>query len=217
MAVPILTIPESAYDPASYNPGIRPKSQLLQYLLRLTHGSASLLVLGYLVGYFILKPLMELTTNQRLDYLEACRGKLRDLYLNVVNRVNYIPIVAINKNDGSGKLYADSVCQTEDLKKPQDEEGQETLGLQSVHARLTKLADTLKQCHSYQASEIPHYKVVDFLLKDFQQKTDMVYFNQRELFEVEGEKNSKEGARNLARDVKNNIRSIKGMYMSGQV
>lgn len=215
MSVPILTIPESAFDPNAYTAGRRQQTKLIRYLLSLTRGSAGLLVLAYLVGLFGIKPLMELATSQRLDFLEACRGKLRDLYLNVIGRVNYIPIVAINKNDGSGKRYADAVCQTEDLnaKEPQPE----ALGLEAVQAKLTKLSDVLRQCDSYESTKLPHYKVMDFLLKDFRQKTDMVYFNQRELFDKKKEANSKEKAKNLAQEVKTNIRLIKGMYMSGQV
>lgn len=222
MAVPVLTIPESAFDPSAYTPGSRKQSQLLRYLLSLTRGSAGLLILAYVVGLFAFKPLMELTVTQRLDFLEACRGKLRDLYLNLIGRVSYIPIVAINRNDGSGKLYADSVCQTQDLHKQQQEQTLEVLGLGAVHLKLSKLSLALKQCHSYLVSEMPHYKVVDFLLKDFRQKTDMVYFNHRELFlakdESKGAKGSKSpNGRNLAQEIKTSIRSTKGMYMSGQV
>lgn len=217
MAVPILTIPEAAFDPAAYTVGQRRRSRLVRYLLTLTRGSAGFLILAYLVGLFALKPLMETTTLQRLDFLEACRGKLRDLYLNVINRVQYIPIVAINKNDGSGKLYADSVCQTEDLQKQQEQGQEEALGLGAVQSKLTKLHQALKQCDSYLTSELPHYKVVNFLLKDFRQKTDMVYFNQRELFDAPKDSHGKEKSRNLALEVKTNIRGIKGLFMSGQV
>lgn len=216
MAVPILTIPEAAFDPAAYTLAQRRQSRLVKYLLTLTRGSAVFLVLAYVVGLFALKPLMESTALQRLDFLEAARGKLRDLYLNVINRVNYIPIVAINKKDGSGKLYADSVCQTEDLQQKEDEQKEEKLGLGGIHGKLTKLHQVLKQCDSFLTSELPHYKVVNFQLKDFRQKTDMVYFNQRELFEAPKEGKEKK-SRNLAQEVKTNIRSVKGMFMSGQV
>lgn len=216
MAVPILTIPEAAFDPAAYTLAQRRQSGLVKYLLTLTRGSATFLVLVYVIGLFALRPLMETTALQRLDFLEAARGKLRDLYLNVINRVNYIPIVAINKKNGSGKLYADSVCQTEDLQQKEDEQKEEKLGLGGIHGKLTKLHQVLKQCDSFQTSELPHYKVVDFQLKDFRQKTDMVYFNQRELFEAPKEGKEKK-SRNLAQEVKTNIRSVKGMFMSGQV
>lgn len=216
MVVPILTIPESAFDPTAYTIGRKRQSKLIRYILTLTRGSAGLLILAYLVGLFALKPLMEITTSQRLDFLETCRAKLRDLYLNIIGRVDYIPIVAINRNDGSGKLYADAVCQTEDLQTQQEDLAIEALNLGAVHEKMSKLSDTLKQCVSYLTSGMPHYKVVDFLLKDLRQKTDMVYFNQRELFDVK-ETQGKTKSRNLAQEVKTSIRGIKGMYMSGQV
>lgn len=214
MSVPILTIPESSFDPTAYT-GVRRQSNLVRYLLTLTRGSAGLLVLAYLVGLFAIKPLLELTTVQRLDFLEACRGKLRDLYLNVIGRVSYIPIVAINKKDGSGKRYADAICQTDDLnaKEPTPED----LGLEAVREKLSKLSAVLSQCDSYLTAQMPHYKVVDFQIKDFRQKTDMVLFNQREIFEEPKGPQSREKSKNLAVEVKNNIRRIKGMFMSGQV
>lgn len=214
MSVPILTIPETAFDPSAYT-GVRRQSNLVRYLLTLTRGSAGLLILAYLVGLFAIKPLLELTTIQRLDVLAACRGRLRDLYLNVIGRVNYIPIVAINKNDGTGKRYADAICQTNDLSAKEPESG--ALGLESVHEKISKLAEVLKQCNGFLVAQMPHYRVADFLVKDFKQKTDMVYFNQRELFEEPKDPRSKEKSKNLALEVKNNIRRIKGMFMSGQV
>lgn len=173
------------------------------------------MILAYLVGLIAIKPLLELTTSQRLDFLEACRGKLRDLYLNVIGRVSYIPIVAINKNDGSGKRYADAICQTDDLNAK--EPTPEALGLEAVREKLSKLSAVLSQCDSYLTAQMPHYKVVDFLIKDFRQKTDMVLFNQQEIFEEAKKPHSKEKSKNLAVEAKNNIRRIKGMFMSGQV
>lgn len=216
MAVPILTIPEGAFDPSAYTSSPhsynRRKSRIIQYLLKLTHGSATALIIAYVIGLFVLKPLMELMASRRLEILEKSRGKLRDLYLNIIGRVNYIPIVAISKNDGSGKLYADAVCQTDDSKE--DESG--SLGMDEVLQKLRKLGASLKECQSYQVSEMPHYKVVDFALKDLQQKTDMTFFNQRELFSGKVTTGTKTRQRNLAQEVRNEIRGIKGMYMSGQ-
>lgn len=215
MAVPILTIPEGAFDPSAYSasPHNKKKSQLLQYLLRLTNGSATLLVLAYIIGLFALKPLLELTATRRLDFLEKCRGKLRDLYLNAIGRVNYIPIVAINKHDGSGKLYADAICQTDDLKDDQDIG---SLGQDAILTKLQKLSALIEKCLGFLVKDMDHYRVIDFALKDLQQKTDLTIFNQRELFSGNstGPKTTK---KNLALDVKNEIRGIKGMYMSGQV
>lgn len=217
MSIPILAIPEAAFDASAYNIAAkRRNSSLLQYILRLTKGSAAALVVAYLVGYFALRPLMEKAFSQRLELLEACRGSLRDLYLNAIGRVSYIPIVAISKNDGSGKLYADAVCQTEDVHKSKEEEdNEESLGMRVVVTKLKKLLERLNECLSFQVDEFPHYKVIDYALKDLRQKTDLVFFDQRKLFSgTEQQKTPKPV--NLAHETRNEIRNIKGMYMSGQ-
>lgn len=233
--VPILTIPESAYDPSTYT--LSPhkyggrKSKLLAYLIRLTHGSAIALTLAYIIGLFVLKPLLATTASRRFELLEQFRSKLRDCYLNLIGRVSYIPIVAINKNDGSGKLYADAICQTTDsyldatsYKSIREEEEElnrnDKLYQGRMTERLTRLADILKNCDAYQLEDIPHYRTVNFALKDFQNKADLTYFNSNDLFTIKGDNsNSTSGLRNrnLAVDAKNEIRSIKGLYMSGQV
>lgn len=216
MSVPILTIPESAFDPSKYV-AIRTQNNLVKYLLRLVRVSSVFLVLAYLVGTFGVRPLLETTILQRLDFLENCRGKLRDLYLNVIGRVNYIPIVAIHKKDGSGKLCADAVCQTEDSVLGEAEDSTDSaLGMNSVLCGLSQLSESLSKCTGFKTSHLPHFRVVDYCLKDFRQKTDMLYFNQRTLFSgpTHGLE-SKKDAKNTSQEVKTEIRTIKGLYMSG--
>lgn len=212
MSVPILTIPETAFEASAYTSGHRRNSHLLRFLLRLTNGSAAALVVAYIVGLLALRPLMERTVLQRLDFLETCRGKLRDLYLNAIGRVNYIPIVAINRGDGSGKLYADAVCQTDDAPK-EGADGEQDLAMAPVVTKLQKVLERLAECVSFQVAEFPHYKVLDFGLKDLRQKTDLVFFDQRKIFS--GTLTAPRPP-NMAQEVKNEIRSIKGMYMSGK-
>ena len=108
MSVPILTIPESSFDPASYNnlnTANITKSQnqnhnhkFLLYIIKLTRRSSIGLILFYILGLFIIKPLMELNVTRRKDYLDYIRGKLRDFYLKSITKVQYIPIVAIKIN-----------------------------------------------------------------------------------------------------------------------
>lgn len=230
MSVPILTIPEGAYDlssytstPLQYN---RRRSRLLAYLIKLTHGSAIALVLVYIIGLFVLKPLLETKTERHYEFLEFFRGKLRDCYLNLVGRVSYIPIVALNKN---GKMYADAIIQTDDsFKRPEDaSETSDKLNQTLLLKKLRKLNKILSECTSFQVSEIPHYKITNFSIKDFQNKADIVYFNSNELFSVDTpvtttNKSTKvdpanaHRKKNLSTEIKNDIRSIKGLYMSGQ-
>lgn len=236
--VPILTIPESAYDPSTYTLSPRQyggrKSKLLAYLVRLTHGSAIALTLSYIIGLLVLKPLLATTADRRYELLEKFRSKLRDCYLNLIGRVSFIPIVAINKNDGSGKLYADAICQTADsyldttsYKSIYEEEEElnkkDKLFQSRLTARLARLSEVLKNCEAYQLEDIPHYRTVNSALKDFQNKADLTYFNCNELFTTKTENiDSSSGTtaprtRNLAVDAKNEIRSIKGLYMTGQI
>ncbi|KAM9931727.1 hypothetical protein OXX80_008628 [Metschnikowia pulcherrima] len=216
MSVPILTIPETAFNPAGYLPAKHARrSRLLRYMLTLTRTSAAALILAYLVGLLAIKPLMETTTTQRIEFLEACRTRLRALYINVMGRVEYIPTIGIERSHGVvKKVYADSVCQTEDLEKKQlAEKPLETLGQASVSDKLSLLLTKLQECSAYSVQDIEHYRVVDFSLKDLRQKSEMVYFDQNKLFSEQGQTRK---PRHLAREVKQDIRSIKGMFMSGR-
>lgn len=251
MSIPILTIPEGAYDisaytssPLQYN---KRKSRLLTYLIKLTHGSAITLTIVYIIGLFVLKPLLETKAQRHYEFLEFFRGKLRDCYLNLVGRVSYIPIVAINKNDGSGKLYADAITQTDDsyLKQVKgvevnDNDNNDKLGQNGLISKFRKLSNILNDCTSFQVNEMPHYKSTNYAVKDLQNKTDLVYFNSNELFSVnvptnvapskstsnstkaktttnDTSTNQPTRKKNLSTEIKHEIRSMKGLYMSGQV
>ncbi|KAK6882545.1 hypothetical protein K6H10_000760 [Candida tropicalis] len=216
MSVPTLTIPESAFDSSMYsgNPA-RSKSQLLMYLLKLTNRSSFALVIIYLVGYFAIKPLMETNISRRLEYLDAVRGKLRDFYLKAITKVSHIPIVAIKRN---GKLYADEIVQTNESKEESDKLSQDKL-CKSLHKLSILLNEGIK---SYSTTQLANYKSINYAIKDFQNKSDLVYFNQSELFVLDSNIKSPvvSGAtmrkKDIAVETKNEIRSIKGLYMSGQ-
>lgn len=216
MSVPILTIPESAFDPTLYGGNtVRSKSQLLIYLVKLTNRSSFAMVLIYLIGYFAIRPLMETNISRRLEYLDTVRGKLRDFYLKAITKVLYIPIVAIKRN---GKFYADEIVQTNESKQENDKLVQDKLC-----NSLQKLSILLNEgVKSYSATELSHYKSINYAIKDFQNKSDLVYFNQAELFVLDNNIRSPvvSGAtmrkKDIAVETKNEIRSIKGLYMSGQ-
>ncbi|CUM67210.1 uncharacterized protein PRCAT00004903001 [Priceomyces carsonii] len=226
-SVPILTIPESAYDASSFSSPVRRRSVILAYIFKLAHGSTLVALLTYVLGYFIIKPLLEIKAKRRLELLEKYRSKIRDYYISLIGKVKYIPIVAINKKDGSGKFYADAVCQTQESylqdsvpksKEEQDAdlEEKDSLYQQRLLARLAILSKRLETCTSYLISEIPHYKIVDQLVKEFQRKSDVEYFNSGEFLTVEVVEGDKRKKKDLALEAKNEIRSIKGLYMSGK-
>ncbi|RCK54941.1 hypothetical protein Cantr_04461 [Candida viswanathii] len=214
MSVPILTIPESAFDPTMYggNP-LRSKSQLLIYLMKLTNRSSFALVLIYLIGYFAIRPLMETNIARRLEYLDAVRGKLRDFYLRAITKVQHIPIVAIKRN---GKLYADEIVQTNESKEDNDKLSQDKL-CKSLHKLSILLNEGVK---SYSTTQLSNYSSINYAIKDFQNKSDLVYFNQSELFVLDNDATPLVSGttirkKDIAVETKNEIRSIKGLYMSG--
>lgn len=220
MSIPIVTIPEAVFDAAGLAGVVaRRRSRLFQYFLRLTNGSAALLIIAYLVGILGIKPLLETRAFRRLDLLESSRLKLRDLYLKVIGKVEHIPIVALHK-PGSTKLYAEAVCQTQDSRASDDTElnNIRTLGLEKLHLKLGVLNAGLKQCTSFLIGEVPSFRLVDASLKQFQQKVDQSFFSHRDLFFrdiLQPDGTSKD--KNMAQEAKREIRGIKGLFMSGQV
>lgn len=229
MTVPILTIPETAYDVSAYLAAgqTRRRSQLFIFLVKLTHRSALALTAAYIVGYFGLRPLMEQTAASRLDLLEFYRGKLRDCYLKLVEKVTYIPIVAINKHDGSGKLYADAVCQTpqshlssktkseEEIK----EEANKTDRLRQgrVAVKLNQLLSRLHDCEAYRSADMPHYRQAMNLAKEFQERANGDLFDDIFIGQVESKSSGTFRRKNYVLEVTSEVRSIKGLYMSGQI
>lgn len=178
----------------------------------------------YLLGYFVIKPLLDTKANRRLELLEKCRHKMRDVYLSLIDKVSHIPIVVVNKN---GKYCADAVVQTEetlftkerDALRRRDEEN-DVLGQTRLASSLAKLSRRLAECTAFLVLEIAHYKIVDTQVKDFQRKADLTYFNSNDILSVQGTEDKTTNGivrrKNLALEARNEIRSIKGLYMSGQ-
>lgn len=246
MSVPILTIPESSFDPASYNnlntanitkskSKSKSQSQILLYIIKLTRRSSIGLILFYILGLFIIKPLMELNVTRRKDYLDYIRGKLRDFYLKSITKVQYIPIVAI-KNKQTGKLYSDAIIQTDNnnnnnkssTNSTGDDDSDDRLGQNQLYKKLTKLSLLLTEgIRNYSTIELSNYKSINYSIKDLQNKSDLVYFNQNDLFVMDNGGGGVSSImttsgntikkKDLAVETKNEIRSIKGLYMSGQV
>lgn len=244
MSVPILTIPESSFDPASYNnlntanitnSKSKSQSQILLYIIKLTRRSSIGLILFYILGLFIIKPLMELNVTRRKDYLDYIRGKLRDFYLKSITKVQYIPIVAI-KNKQTGKLYSDAIIQTDNNNNNKSstnstggDDSDDRLGQNQLYKKLTKLSLLLTEgIRNYSTIELSNYKSINYSIKDLQNKSDLVYFNQNDLFVMDNgggggvssimtTSGNTMKKKDLAVETKNEIRSIKGLYMSGQV
>ncbi|KAK6199485.1 uncharacterized protein RJT21DRAFT_121817 [Scheffersomyces amazonensis] len=190
-SIPMLTIPEGAYDPNGFT-SIRRKSQLVQYLIRLTNGSSIGLILAYAIGMFVIKPLLETTATRRLQVWESYRKKLMDFYLSLITKVSYIPIVA-KKKDNDKRLYNDMVIQTDDSyldksryksekEKNEELEANDKLYQLKLHNRLKKLNVALNNIDTYSVQKLSNFKSASFAIKDFQNKTDLVYFTHSNYF-----------------------------------
>lgn len=232
MSVPVVTIPEQAWDAASTY-GVLPKgrSRLVVYLTRLLRGSGLAVALIYVLGFFVIRPLLDTTAHRRLEVLEKYRHSLISLYLKTITRVSHIPIVSFDRKNG--KRYADAVVQTTDSwlervnkKLPDDAtddlelDRADKLRQNSLVERLTKLSDRLAQCRGYSVQEIPHYKLALMSIKNFQNKADLEYFNSSEFFSyklADTGDSERTRTRDIATETKNEIRGIKGLFMLGQV
>ncbi|KAI5970598.1 hypothetical protein CANMA_000339 [Candida margitis] len=220
MSVPKFTIPESAYDPSTYSlKNTKSKSGLLTYLLKLTNGGSLALIVSYFVGFFIVKPLLETSNSRRLEFLETMRSNLREIYLKMITKVSYIPIVAIKRN---GKLHADAIVQTESH-PDKSAAVEDRLSQGELHQKMVKMSSLLNTYVKHWSMEnFSNYKGVNYAVKDLQNKSDLVYFDDQEFFTLDtgleaGPNGGKARKRNIVVDTKNEIRSIKGLYMSGQV
>lgn len=210
MSIPRLTIPETSFDPGAYVP-VNRRSRLFVYLVKLTNYSSLFVIAAYIIGYIAIKPLMQLTSERRLELLEKYRGGLRDFYLNLIERVDHIPVVGINRNN---KVVADEVCQTRKSglsrsKTEAEDIDDDKLNQTQMVEKLKKLSLTLDECTSYHISEMPHYKYSRDSIKEFQHVTDVELFDYDKLYAGEDNKN-------VMAETKNGIRAIKGLYMSGQ-
>lgn len=224
MSVPRLTIPESAFNPNDYVT-IQKKSRLFRYIITLTNGSALFLILVYLVGYLGIKPLLELTTSRRIELLEKYRHRATDVYLRLVSKVDYIPIIGY-KEKSKHNVVVDQIIQTtkstfSDDKLSEDQklealENKDKLSQIKLHHKLTKLNDLMKECTSYLAQEMFHYKVIRDQLKQFQNQVDTKLFDYDELCSVTTNVDNVEKRKDLVVDTKSDIRGIKGLYMSGK-
>ncbi|KAG7191595.1 uncharacterized protein KQ657_002990 [Scheffersomyces spartinae] len=221
--VSVVTIPETAYNASSYV-DVRRRSRLLSYFIKLSNRAALTAIGAYLVGWFVIKRLLETKNERTLGLTTHLRAALRDGYLKMIGYVEHIPIVTMNKN---GSLCADAVIQTDDSyldRKHQvakEQRHESTKSLVALKNKLTMLSDTLdKQCQSYLVSEMPLYVIADIAVKNLRKKADSTYFAYDTVFtkpapDVSAVSNEPKRPINLVSETKLSIRSIKGMYMSG--
>lgn len=215
--VPLLSIPEAAYDSQAYllPRTSRSNSQLIRYLLTLTRTSSVALIILYIIGYFAVKPALEIGGIRRLEVLDLYRLKLRDLYINLIGKVSQIPIVAFNRTNG--KCYVDAITQTtESSLGNKTDLDNDKLGQANLLATLTKLSESLPRCIPYLTEGIPHYKLTNASIRDLQNKADLKYFNTSDFFNIQVDDKGKTRTRDVVVETKNEIRGIKGLYMSGQ-
>ncbi|ODQ79087.1 hypothetical protein BABINDRAFT_147876 [Babjeviella inositovora NRRL Y-12698] len=193
-------------------------SPLARFIRRVCYGSGYSLVLVYIVANFLVKPLLEEKYALRKDVLRYLRMKLVSYILKLSLEVERVPVVALSRN---GKLYNEIATQTDKPKETgysaymhsyAEEEVEEddtfktgrlVKKLDYIHAQLVELhcqnENTQKELHPL------HFQMIDLLAHVQSLYTD-----------PHNPKGPRAG-RSSALDVKQDIRNIKGLYISGQV
>ncbi|GMF44316.1 hypothetical protein B5S32_g5800 [[Candida] boidinii] len=104
--VPIISFPEDL----KINTVILPKkSKTLIFLTKLFYSSGYTLLIIFIISKFLIKPLIKLNYDRRLNYLNHVFKNLNHLYLKISNNLSIIPSISINYN---GTLYSDAICST---------------------------------------------------------------------------------------------------------
>lgn len=178
------------------------------------------------MGYLAIRPLLELTTTRRVELLDKYRHRATDVYLRLVSKVDYIPIIGYKDRNNHSKVIVDQIVQTtkttftEDKLSDEDKldalNKHDKLGHTKMQQKLAKLNSLMNECTSYRAKDMHHYSQIRDQLKRFQNDVDTNLFNYDTLYSVSTKVDDEERKRDLVVDTRNEIRGIKGLYMSGK-
>lgn len=103
--IPVIAFPEDI----SSGPK---RLKTLVYLVKLLYGSGLLLTVIYAVSIAVIKPMLELQFDRRLEILTVVGARLRNqVFAKIVKRIPEVPDVMVKYGD---KFYCDSMVQTDD-------------------------------------------------------------------------------------------------------
>lgn len=224
MNVQELTFPEEEFIVTKNQ---LPKVQIppaLKFITSLLYKSGAGLTIAYFLSIFIIQPLLEIQYERRNEFIAYVLHRARRL-LNTLSLKRNLPVVAIRRGD---KLYSDASVQTIDSKEQKKEKELELRNSLKygvtfedqvdgdvnkknlIKNELLKLKDSLidynKDCCSL--NEINPFI---FQLKKFQGNIEA--YRHANIFKT---------GRHMAGTssgtaIKNDIRTIKGWYLTGQV
>ncbi|GMF07517.1 unnamed protein product [Ambrosiozyma monospora] len=108
--IPVIAFPEDLPPPTPSS--IIPKQhKTLVFLIKLLRGSGYSLIAAYALTIFLIKPLLKLSFDRRLEFSKFVFERLNQVYQKLGKQIKYIPSVIVNYN---GVIYKDSAVSTGD-------------------------------------------------------------------------------------------------------
>jgi hypothetical protein len=185
----------------------------LRYITSLLYKSGTGLSLLYLVLLMAIQPLLEVQYDRRNELVSFALSKAIAL-LKLMGKKQSLPTVAIKRGD---KHYSDAAVQTLDSEPVKTVNTYVTFADESVESdnklndKLQKLRDCVEHYNKYCIS-LTDLQPTTFQIKTFQGRIDA--YQSAQLFKTNDRSIS---GRSAAIDIRNEIRTIKGWYLTGQV
>ncbi|CCH41837.1 Peroxisomal membrane protein PEX17 [Wickerhamomyces ciferrii] len=185
----------------------------LKFITKLLYGSGTALSITYLLLLFIIQPLLEVQYERRLDFSSDVLSRTRAL-LEKLNGFSKLPTVVFKRGD---KFYSDAQTQTKTIETKHSlvsfyDEEQTTNGSDDniLNTKLKLLRESLEGYNRYH-SGIDEVNPLKFQIRNFQGRIDA--YSQANLLRIRGQITGLSSTQQLKQD----IRDIKGLFLTGQV
>lgn len=182
----------------------------LKYITSLLYGSGAGLSVLHILLIFVVQPLLEVQYERRNELASFILRKAREV-LVLMNKSAKLPPVAIKRGD---KYYSDAQVQTEEVNTKKSfvyfEDEVEKERKNKVNDRMVSLRNTLQDYNRYHA-QIDELNPLTFQVKKFQGRIDA--YSQANLLRIRGQTQNDTTTNQLKKE----IRSIKGLFLTGQV
>lgn len=213
-------------------PPVTPRVQTppaLKFITSLLYKSGTGLSLVYILLILVIQPLLEVQYERRGDYLKHTLKKCRSLLVFLGKQHKRLPTVAVKRGN---KLYSDAQCQTisdedEDQKdvdphshfgngsvyfQDQKDEVEEKTEKNLVNNKLTQLRDAVDH-YNQNCCDYNELYPFNFQMKKLQGRIDA--YSHVQLFR--GSDRNAIAGKSAGEDIRKEIRTIKGWYLTGQV
>lgn len=190
MNVPIVSIPEAAYELSSGTP-LQRASRTLKYINVLYRCGAIGVSAAYIIS-LVLRPMLDTLANRRKEYIEHVRKGLCAAYIRLSHHVKEVPQIhhrgdKICVDMGTSPEFTISTCDFDALAE-----------------KLEELAKALESGCRKRVECTPTTAAAQKLFK----KCELDYFEVEPSFSLDG--------RNLARDIVTEARLVKGCLITGK-